>query len=419
MAYALMVVYLAGSIIFWPNGTMVRDQREIMFLIAVGFGVAWYVGKKVDVWAGLIAGYVLMQECRGSGSSIQIGVLIGLGLMYAVGVKAELKAERVYDVICTVVIVNVIFQVMQWWGIWTPIAQWDTVQYMGVMGNKNETSALLGCSIVAFMRKGWWKWIWICLLGLVLADSLQGLVAAIAGVCAWLWHSGRLNWRYVAGAVAIGGMFLLIVKPLNFESQKHVRLDIWEDTIKVASVKPVVGWGMNRYYQVIPLLTSFKYIDKEDRDMLRRTLSDDVALEKAAAVLTVGDRDYFNGPHQQAGLYAQAHNEYVEMLFMGGVVGLMLMLLFLFDRLRAARSLSDPAPFAGLVSLCVASALGFQWHLVPLLLLTMAYLVLAWREPHRNVRQPLPWLVYPFRRVMKVLRQEFSPSSASGQMQPR
>jgi hypothetical protein len=79
-------------------------------------------------------------------------------------------------------------------------------------------------------------------------------------------------------------------------------------------------------------------------------------------------------------MFTEAHNEFVEWFWRGGIIGTIIFLAFLSQTMRSAWRDQDKIPFLGLLCSCVAAIGFFPWHLCPLLTLSVFYAGLVQRK---------------------------------------
>ncbi len=72
--------------------------------------------------------------------------------------------------------------------------------------------------------------------------------------------------------------------------------------------------------------------------------------------------------------FAQAHNEFVEWFFMGGIIGALLGAAFLYSCIRRGWQADDRIPLFGFLAACMSSLAFFTWHTFSLSLITVFYL---------------------------------------------
>jgi exopolysaccharide production protein ExoQ len=153
----------------------------------------------------------------------------------------------------------------------------DRIQ--GIMGNSDLLGfvALIGVIVFAIefssrsMKRGWSGfWIVVALTDIALTRSgtviVSGVVVAVAAVVlVLLRHAGTVRARRtvsiasivvillgIAGAIVFQGQLLRL---LNKSTTLTGRTDIWGEVIKLASQRPVLGWGWISYW--VPGLPPF------------------------------------------------------------------------------------------------------------------------------------------------------------------
>lgn len=374
--WLLIIVFVVSCLIAVPNGADLRDQRVVGFIFLMTVGVGMYILMEVGVVAGLLMLYAAVSMVRPGGSIITESALLGMGVFFVIVEKGKGREEFWYDAIIGVILINVVMQVLQYFGVYVYFHPGEGF-CPGIMGNVNETSALCAMGMPAFMRRGRWWLLPVVIVGLVLAHSFQGMVAASVVLVIWAWRSLSLKGivTVVVMVMVFGWGFVKFVKPFSYGNYRDNRMEIWEVTAIAASVKPLFGWGFGQYDKVIPLVSSFKYLSDGEKTGLYNAVSDKGALNEFKSLMLKEDKNYFQGKRQmrRGDFFVQAHNEYAEWLFTGGIAGMALALSFFSWYLwQGLRQKNDIAVY-GLVSSMVCAVFGFNWHIMPLILMTVLY----------------------------------------------
>ncbi|MFA6972859.1 MAG: hypothetical protein WC208_15865 [Gallionella sp.] len=378
-------VLLAGIIFIMPNGIEPRIQRITGFTFSMLIASGIYL-LKVDIFLGalilfasLISWITVYYDPR---LYYEIFALI-VFLIYIVKTR-YLKRQVIYDIIIFVAFLNLLFQILQIFKIYFVVIPHG--QIPGLMSNINETSALYAMTAPAFFRRRRWFLLPIILAGLALSGSFQGVLAFC--LVAFVWsiinlRKAKDSFKKIVAVVLwlilLAGCFVTYVKPINYQVLRQERLVIWEASLKIASVKPIMGWGFNQYQTVVPLITSWKFLSPANQNMIYAQIPNKKDFERAVQKVSK-EKNYFTGNSQRHNLYIQAHNEYVEWFFTGGLVGLLIALTFLARLLYRSLKMIDKVPFYGLLSASIVCFFGFSWHLTPLALITVLYIALIERD---------------------------------------
>lgn len=174
--------------------------------------------------------------------------------------------------------------------------------------------------------------------------------------------------------------YMVRVDEFSVETLKGRRLDVWNMSFCTAMLKPWLGWGFNQYKFVVPILTSRKYMRKDAVALLYVQIDDHKTLMRAVEMFKGMDGSFFSSVRQKKRLWKQAHNEYLEFLFVGGIVGVLFGLWCLARHLVAGWKRPDVVPFLGLLASAVTATVFFSWHIMPIAVVTVVYMGLCTGE---------------------------------------
>jgi len=298
----------------------------------------------------------------------------------------------IYNTVCIIALANVAVQVIQLCGVSFPrgLLPYNQYGFVGLMGNVNETSALLAVCLPFFFRKRYAWAIPAIVAGLVMARTTNGIIAAAVVSGIWLcMRFGKLALTVIPALVLIGGVYLFAFDPINLPNQLQGRGLVYKVTAQAATVKPF-GWGFGQVDYVLPLLThTGKLIERGGREggafvnYLLQSVGDIKALDRATVRISGQTdpkkiRDYLMAPaNNTASMFSQVHNEYLEFCFATGFMGLALLLAFLWRSLvRGFRKL-DTIPAYALVASALTACLFFSWQIIPIAALTVLSLVMT------------------------------------------
>jgi hypothetical protein len=283
-----------------PNGTDPRDQgvANLTFVLFVAIGA--YTLFTVSASAGALMLFAAFEVFRGGDFFTLVSLLCFSVLFVAIVETRKHWAGRIdliYDGLLVVAGVNLVFQVLQYFGIWAPLRPIPGAEAAlpGLMANPDEVFALYLMIIPVCFRRGRRK--------LLIPVASAGLLMASP----------------------------LVSSAASYHVLDHIagRVQVWTVLIKATMAHPVVGWGF------------------------------------------VNIRVPAGGE-----IFREAHNEFVEWLFRGGIAGMCIALAFLGRYLREGYKNSDRVPFFGLVGACMAALAFFPWHITQLALITVVYLAL-------------------------------------------
>ncbi len=397
-AGSIVAVLISVTLFMMPYlQSSIRNNR-VFGLGVVCLAVMSLLMLRHSLTGAILLGYVTVSlwlgvsETMGS-AMYQILCLSGLFLLASATYPRWSQHKHwIYNTVCIIALANVAAQVVQLCGVSFPrgLLPYDQYGFVGLMGNVNETSALLAVCLPFFFRKRWAWAIPAIVAGLVMARTTNGIIAAAVVSSIWM-VAHHKKW---AGAVlccviiACSGAFLLTVDRLDISKQMSGRGLVYKVTTQAATVKPF-GWGFGQADLVIPLLThTGKLIERGGREggafvnYLLQNVGDIKALDRATVVVSGQTdpkkiRDYLMAPaNNTVSMFSQVHNDYLEFCFATGFMGLALLLAFLWRSLvRGFRKL-DTIPAYALVASALTACLFFSWQIIPIAALTVLSLVM-------------------------------------------
>lgn len=376
-------VLLYGCLMIIPTIAYLRDQRMENTAWAVFFATGIYIFRKINKLAGTIIMYLAFISILSFVYAMDVFMVIFAFIILYVGIVAmygDLKKRKdaIYDFLIVIVFVNVFFQIMQYFHIFFisyPVPGMEDMR-CGLMNNINDLSALYAVCVPAFMRKRRWFLLPIVLFGLFMASTLNGVFATFIILTIYTirkFKSGPVAFVTIVLAFSLVSFYAMKVEKFDYANQKNGRMYIWEKTIQVASIKKL-GWGINQYDKVMPLLTSFKFINPQTRQDLYNQIYDKVNFDKALRKVSNNDIGYFNGDDLSHVAFLQAHNEFLEWYFIAGPFGFLIGFLFLFILLWRSAKQRDNIPFYGLLASCITAFFFFSWHIVPTATIAILYI---------------------------------------------
>ena len=348
-----------------PNGWSLRESRvinlEILVLISLSVCV-FNVNKPLGVLMGYSS---LTFPFHQAIDTDVMFAMMSYAVLYLLIVNRKWDVEWFWNTICMAAIINVLWQISQYFGLWV----WTTPApfFIGLLSNPNETSAFLAVCLPCFFRRGW-KWlIPIPLIGLYLGVSIGGIMAAaIAGlVYLFLHHKDIGMKRLLTLFVALTLMLSIFIvhKNPSIEGQMNNRGRYWKEMIPTVVQKPF-GWGWGQFKFVQPLLTQYYLLSPQSRMMLHEKVGDKEGFEKAA-------RHTMNNEKHWREVWIEAHSEYLEVAFALGLVGLTLLLVAIGSTLLTGGN--TIAQYGFLIS-CISAVWFFSFQIVTISIVTISYL---------------------------------------------
>lgn len=308
-----------------------------------------------------------------------ISILI-YAIIFIFIISQKVKSGWVYNTICIIAILNVIYQLLQLAGIQTYPGPSITGHHtlVGLQGNVNEASVFMAISLPAFFRKRWMWCLPLPIAGLVMAESLSGVMAVFAAVLVYIFLQEKarvvISIMLASLLVAAGIFYAIYVDKFSYESQKNSRLTIWKESITAALYKPIFGWGFGQYSAVIPLITNPMAIPLQERKALYTEVEDKKAFNEVVNKMAGANiAAYYKNKKYPASIFLEAHNEYIETLFASGIAGLLLLLSSIAHILREGWKKKDRLPFYGFLVSCVTATVFFSWQIVPIAVITVVW----------------------------------------------
>lgn len=368
-SYLLSIIAFIGMVWVLPNGMNLREQRMISFELLAFFLLAvmiFRIHKPLGVFVGYLAVSAPFHH------AIDVNVLLAFlsfGLLYILSTNVE-KPEILYDVVCVSAILCVIWQTLQLFGLWVFMSPVLNKAYVGLLSNTNETSAFLAISLPCFFRGKWAWFIPIILVGLFIGKSVGGIVAASIAGLVWLFQFRQeIGWKKCSVVILVGMIIFsayLWNRDFSVESHKNGRWKYWTDMAPVANMK-LFGWGLGQFKFVMPLLQAPTLLKPEYRMLLYKNIGDKKAFEQAVDL--VGVDKALN--HKWTEIWLEAHNEYMEVWFMAGLFGLLMLLYAIYDTLMMPSAL---IPKYGFLIACISACWFFSFQIAPIAIITILYM---------------------------------------------
>jgi hypothetical protein len=288
--------------------------------------------------------------------------------------------EVVYNTICGISLLNVAVEIFQWFGL-LKIGEW-VGRSTGITGNPNDVSCILAITLPLFFRR---KWVW-CLplmaIGLILARTTNGLIAALVVSGVYLTYEYRKHWFKVlmifVALIQCGLLYVTVIDKIDIEGQLKGRGLIYKTTFQMANVQPL-GWGYAQFEHAIPLMTASNSMSKiqqatEYAQLERKDLLDRSLWLLSGATTLEGIKAYLDKPENKTVMFAQAHNEYLEVLFSLGWMGLICLLMAVVSTIKKGFELKDKLPALCLTASLCTAIFFFPWQMIPTASLTIIYI---------------------------------------------
>ncbi len=317
-------------------------------------------------------------------------VVLYAGGILVVANSRDLK-RTIMNGICIYALANVLWQLLQlpdYTVGYNPIYS-GPYTLVGLQTNVGEMSALMAVCMPAFFRR---RWVWLIpvpFVGLLLAGATVGVMSS-AAVCLVYVSSRILKERgRILGIASLGiivamvAVHVTVIDPFAWEDHKNSRFQTWKESVVIALGKPVRGQGFGQFSAMVPLLSTPLQLTVKDRLRLYDEVEDKKHFKELAHKITKGDAAaYYKNKRYPNSFFFEAHNDYIEALFAGGIPELVFLLFALGHVLWRGWKRTDRIPFYGLLASCVGATIWFIWQIVPIAVVTVAWagLCLAGRD---------------------------------------
>ncbi len=384
MATALAVAIIIGLVFFLPSGVLnLRVQEGIFPIVAVGY----MVGMALVAYAGLASGLFLLvvillavlNFTPGAWDVMQYAIVMCGFYLLLVSMRWEIMKRKavIYNVVCSVALLNVVWLALQRMGVFLffyPRGSAETLS-TGLFANQNEVSVFLAMALPCFMRAGW-RWLMpLVIAGLVLAQTANGIVAAICiGIVLILrWCVGRYPVRRVVlvciASMVLGLGIIQVVHPVIGEDSTNQRIAAWTRALPLAAEKPLLGWGLGQGKYILPLYLNAREVPKRYAAAMYERVSyrDDL---KALFAKNIPPES-----NEIRAAWTHLHNEYLQWWVEAGALGMGALVLliwahgFFFLRTRDR----DWVPALGILAALCTACFFFTFQIGRLLFLAVLY----------------------------------------------
>ena len=339
------------------------------------FSLGFYISSTINLWVGLFLPFALVMAhiphpTPYSGEALLM-VILG-SVLYLIFYNIY-DRRVVFTILCLFALANVFAVILQLTKldfqltINKALFLSDKSIRIGMLDCRNSLSAALAICLPAFFGSRWKWFIPIVLLGIVLAKSVGGMLAATPALFYYSqkyffdkfkhYHVPKyLIFAYAGLIVLIGGV--LFVKYIDVPNYKS-RWAAWKmygelnTEYKLDIANPLVGQGLGHWKAI------FKRKD------IREKIGYDAGVSKPL-------------------YYAQAHNEYMQVDFEMGLFGIALIIGFMVGVLRRVKN-TDPRPILALLAIVIDAMVFFPFHIPLLSIIMIMWLASLARESRCTV----------------------------------
>ena len=368
----LTIILFLGCLFFIPTPAIqLREQESLFPLISIMILLAALIQNRA---AGLFLAYtVFFTLCLFTQGAW--GILIGITLYAVLYFLVVAGSERIlkhrvliYNVLCIFGLLNVLWMVLQYYRIFifTEVLPQFPDHYPGLFANRNEVSIFLAAVLPFFFRKKWAFCIPVILLGLMLAQTNNGVIAAgvvTIGYLGWKAYRKEISRKLIAGVFLAGLLFIsaaFYIHPPN----PSLRIKADRKAIELIKARPL-GWGMGQSKYVMSLFfdawrwermdTEFFYANVIYKEDLKTAYTKEAQRDKETLVpgMVLGSK------------MLEVHNDYLQWTIDTGIIGGLLLLCMLISHMISFYKTKekDIFVFLSLIALLLTANVFFTFQL--------------------------------------------------------
>jgi len=252
------------------------------------------------------------------------------GVIYLVMHNPRIVIEKVEKTLCLLAVFQSIYVIMQKFqfdqlfanftinGIRWPVGTW---------ANESLVAWFIAICSPFFLRFKDLRFkvgYFICFLAILATKVSAGILAFVVAYLFWLYHNNKRNFKIALYIVMVTGFTLLMTGKMSYYLQDTHRFKVWAKALEICKELPLTGHGIGSF-----------------RDLFYRR-----ALE-----------------FSHDGHWAQAHNEWIQVYFEQGLIGLGIILGLVWTAvLSFVRHRRGVIPLASLMALAVTATFGFPMH---------------------------------------------------------
>lgn len=317
-----------------------RTPKIKALLLIGGFAASVWVGSYIRLSLGAaLCGFVSLVVVHGMGSfqSYQLLFFVATVALASLCTNAsERSLNIILDCLAFSGVLCSLYAYMQMSGI-DPVYfyyKWaDGTKPSAFIGQHTLYGSLAATSVTAALFRRRYVMALISAPTVFATDSSFAIASLSVGILAWVWISQ--GWQTATTlALIFAGILAFIFIGLD---KKHYfdstgRLPAWKTAIEKSKESPIIGYGPGMFKHFYP---------------------------------TVQDKAH----KKMHGFYRQAHNDYVQLVYEYGAVGVLCVILMLGDFFRQAwrkKNITSVAALSSILMVFLVNALGsFPFHLVP------------------------------------------------------
>ena len=382
----LLTAYLILCPTFAIIGMELRAAQEIFFqlasmaLIIAGLSnIKRIRNAKENLWLSLFVGWAIAVYSYTRfvvGTNTLLNIFLGVALyLTATSVLDKEDTRGIFKAILFVCFLNAVYVAMQYFLKFDPIfemrGQVGLVEPTGFFGIKANMGMYFAIAIPILAYFG----LLVPLIAIMPIYLGVSSITAIAAPVAWIFYTFKVKkWlALVVAPLVLAAGVLYIVQVDNPMGMQNTRPGMWKHALRIGLMRPVTGWGLDSFRNMYrsPITKEFLFMS-----LGRNVNGKAVFVNEVVSEPTTKQPVYLEATAKD--LWDNAHCEVIQLVFEMGIVGLVLMILFLkglvLRFIKAVKTKELMAVTASLVALLIITLTQFPLHLsriahlVPILL---------------------------------------------------
>ena len=365
MNYILVALIAISQLIIFP-GLSFRWAKEVSAQLLIVASLSWLIWKK-NKWLSMFIMWclilfmstkslVIKDDANGVQFNINVFTLLNMlniilyGIFYYILREIKIDRKLIYKTFCFVGIFQAVYVILQCLQIDQfffhigeqpgVIKRWG----VGLWANEALVSWCIAiCSpfFLAFKELRFKIGYWVCFIALLFTRCSTGIIGFIFGGLFWLYFKNKRLAIIITITLLLICLGMIASGKFAYYFNEPHRFKIWAKTLQIWKGAPLTGWGLGSYRQL------FQQLAPE---------------------------------FSSSGHWAQAHNEYIQILFETGIIGFGLFMALIFTTiLKFIRNRVGIIPFTSLLIFGLVALTGFPLHTAHGVLVIMA-LVLYERQ---------------------------------------